>query len=275
MGALSEPREGPGAALTIETKTQTISGIRQERSITMKTSDVSMASHRIVSREEWLEARKALLKKEKEFTRLRDDLSRQRRELPWVKVEKNYVFDGPNGKETLADLFAGKSQLIVYHFMFDPSWDAGCKSCSFWADNFNGIAIHLRQRDVSFLAISRAPYAKLAAYKQRMGWNFKWVSSFGADFNYDYHVSFTPAEVAGEAVYNYARIKPWGPEAVGISVFSKDENGDVFHTYSCYARGVDMLNGAYHYLDLAPKGRDETGTGGPQAWVRRHDEYDP
>jgi predicted dithiol-disulfide oxidoreductase (DUF899 family) len=238
----------------------------------MKGIDGSMSSHKIASHEDWQEARKALLVKEKEFTRLRDDLSRQRRELPWEKVDKEYVFEGPNAKETFADLFAGKSQLVVYHFMFDPSWEAGCKSCSFWADNFNGIDIHLAHRDVSFLAISRAPYAKLAAYKKRMGWSFKWVSSFGTDFNFDYNVSFRLEEVAGEGHYNYAQIKPWGPEAVGISVFYKDEQNRLFHTYSCYSRGVDMLNGAYHYLDLTPKGRDEAGK--PQTWVRRHDEYD-
>jgi len=194
-------------------------------------------------------------------------------DLPWERVEKEYVFDGPNGKETLAQLFAGKSQLIVYHFMFDPTWEAGCKSCSFWADNFNGIDVHLRHRDVSFLAISRAPSPKLEAYKKRMGWRFKWVSSFGTDFNYDYFVSFTPEDIAkGTAFWNYARQKPFESETVGISVFYKDPTGSVFHTYSCYARGVDMLNGAYHYIDLTPKGRDE----GPstQAWVRRHDEYD-
>lgn len=231
--------------------------------------------HTVVSREEWLEARKHLLTKEKQFTRLRDDLSRQRRDLPWERVDKEYVFEGPNGKETLSGLFAGKSQLIVYHFMFDPAWEAGCKSCSFWADNFNGIDVHLKHRDVSFLAISRAPFSKLEAYGKRMGWNFKWVSSFGSDFNYDYYVSFTPEELAkGNAFWNYARQKAFEAEVVGISVFHKDASGTVFHTYSCYARGVDMLNGAYHYLDLTPKGRDEGGQPHSQAWVRRHDEYE-
>jgi predicted dithiol-disulfide oxidoreductase (DUF899 family) len=230
-------------------------------------------NHAVVSRDEWLRARKQLLLKEKEFTRLRDQLSQQRRDLPWVKVQQKYVFDGPDGKETLAELFEGNSQLIVYHFMFDPAWEAGCKSCSFWADNFNGIDIHLKHRDTSFLAISRAPYEKLAAYKQRLGWSFKWVSSFGNSFNYDFYASFTPEEVASGGWYNYEKIKPWGTDVVGISVFCKDEKGEVFHTYSCYSRGVDMLNGAYHYLDLTPKGRDEDGLPYTQSWVRIHDLY--
>ncbi len=230
------------------------------------------AKYKIVSHDQWIEARKQLLAKEKEFTRARDALSRQRRDLPWERVEKNYLFEGSNGRETLADLFAGKSQLIVYHFMFDPSWDAGCKSCSFWADNFDGIDVHLAHRDVSFVAISRAPYVKLSAYKKRMGWRFEWLSSFGNEFNHDYYVSFTADEVAkGGATINYAMGKPFGPETVGISVFCKDANGSVFHTYSCYSRGVDMMNGAYNYLDLTPKGRDENGRN--QFWVRRHDEY--
>jgi predicted dithiol-disulfide oxidoreductase (DUF899 family) len=230
--------------------------------------------HKVVSGDQWIEARKQLLIKEKEFTRLRDQLSQERRDLPWERVEKNYVFDGPDGKETLSDLFAGKSQLIVYHFMFDPSWDAGCKSCSFWADNFNGIDIHLKHRDVSFLAISRAPLPKLEAYRRRMGWGFKWVSSFASDFNHDFGVSFTPERMAaGMAYWNYANQKPFEAETVGISVFCRDQ-AQIFHTYSCYQRGVDMLNGAYHYLDLTPKGRDEADQKPhAQAWVRRHDEY--
>ncbi len=234
-----------------------------------------MQNHKVVSREEWLVARKEHLVKEKEFTRLRDQLSQQRRELPWVKVEKEYIFDGPNGKETLAELFAGRSQLIVYHFMFGPSWDEGCPSCSFWADNFNGIIVHLNQRDATMIAVSRAPLSKLAAYKKRMGWTFKWVSSLDNDFNRDYHVSFTPEEMEkGEMYYNYGVRKFPREESPGISVFCKDQNGSIFHTYSCYARGLDMLNGAYHFLDLVPKGRDEAGLSYPQAWVRRHDKYD-
>src|ERR1700681_2278878 len=234
-----------------------------------------MTTHKIVSHEQWIDARKQLLAKEKEFTRARDALSQQRRALPWERVDKNYLFTGADGTLTLGDLFAGKRQLIVYHFMFDPSWDAGCKSCSFWADNFNGIAAHLQHRDITFVAVSRAPYSKLDAYRKRMGWSFRWVSSFDSDFNYDYGVSFTPEQVAkDEAIYNYRSGKLFGPESVGISVFLQDADGAVFHTYSCYSRGVDMMNGAYHYIDLTPLGRNEGGQGkNTQAWVRRHDEY--
>lgn len=233
-----------------------------------------MQNHPVASHNEWIEARKRLLAKEKEFTRLRDQLSQQRRDLPWERVEKSYVFDGPSGKEALADLFEGRHQLIVYHFMFDPGWDAGCKSCSFWADNFNGITVHLKHRDVTLIAVSQAPLAKLEAYRKRMRWTFKWVSSAGNDFNRDYHVSHTPDEIARkDAYYNYTRQRPYGSEAPGISVFYRDEAGAVFHTYSCYARGLDMLNGAYNLLDLVPKGRDEASLPSHQAWVRRHDEY--
>jgi predicted dithiol-disulfide oxidoreductase (DUF899 family) len=234
-----------------------------------------MENHKVVSREEWLVARKEFLAKEKEFTRLRDQLSQQRRDLPWVKVEKEYIFDGPSGKETLSELFARRSQLLVYHFMFHPSWSEGCKSCSFWADNYNGVVVHLAHRDVTLVAISKAPLDQLEAFKKRMGWSFKWVSSFGADFNRDYHVSFTPEEMEkGERYYNYQMSTFSMQEAPGISVFYKDKAGNIFHTYSCYARGLDMLNGAYHYLDLVPKGRDEVGLPYPQAWVRHHDNYD-
>jgi predicted dithiol-disulfide oxidoreductase (DUF899 family) len=229
--------------------------------------------HKIVSSDEWLAARKGFLAKEKEFTRLRDELARQRRELPWVKVEKTYVFDGPNGKESLSDLFADRSQLVVDHFMFGPDWPEGCPSCSFWADTYDGAAVHLQHRDASFVVISRAPLEKLEAYKKRMGWDLKWVSSLNNDFNRDYHVSFTPEE-QGTAVYNY---KPGGfgsSEAPGISVFVKGADGQIFHTYSCYARGLDTLNGAYQLLDLLPKGRDEHGLPYPMAWVRRHDKYE-
>lgn len=230
------------------------------------------ANHRIVSSLEWIEARKRLLVKEKEFTRLRDQLSQERRDLPWEPVTKEYVFEGPNGRQTLSELFDGRSQLVLYHFMFDPSWEAGCKHCSFWADNFDRIIVHLNQRDVTMIAASRAPYAKLAAYEQRMGWGFKWVSSEGTDFNFDYHVAFTPEEVAEKkADYNFKIQEPSAPEREGVSVFYKDDTGQVFRTYSAYARGIDMLNVAYHYLDLVPKGRDE-GDRGP-FWVRRRDEY--
>jgi predicted dithiol-disulfide oxidoreductase (DUF899 family) len=234
-----------------------------------------MESHKVVSQDEWVRARKEFLAKEKEFTRLRDQLSQQRRELPWVKVDKEYSFDGPQGKETLSELFNGRSQLLVYHFMFHPSWNEGCKSCSFWADNFNGAITHLKQRDVTMLAISRAPLAQLEAFKKRMGWTFKWVSSFGNEFNRDYHVSFTPEEMErGDTYYNYESRKFPQEEAPGVSVFYKDTKGNIFHTYSCYARGLDMLNGAYHHLDLVPKGRDEAGLSYPQAWVQHHDKYD-
>ncbi|MDH3600969.1 MAG: DUF899 domain-containing protein [Candidatus Tectomicrobia bacterium] len=235
-----------------------------------------MKPHQVVSREEWLAARKAYLVKEKEFTRLRDQLSQQRRELPWVKVDKSYTFHGPNGHETLPDLFAGRSQLLVYHFMFGPDWDEGCPSCSFWADNYNGAVVHLNHRDVTLVAISRAPWDQLEAYKTRMGWTFKWVSSLETDFNFDYHVSATPEEIepGAMAYYNYEMRSFPSPERPGISVFYKDEAGTVFHTYSCYARGLDMLNGAYHWLDLLPKGRNEAALPYPMAWVRRHDQYD-
>ncbi len=229
-------------------------------------------NHKIVSRSEWIEARKRLLVKEKEFTRLRDHMSQQQRDLPWVAIDKDYVFDGPRGERTLAQLFDGRSQLVVYHFMFGPTWDAGCPHCSFWADNFDEVIVHLNQRDVTMIAVSRAPYAKLAAYEQRMGWTFDWVSSLGTDFNFDFQVSFTEDALnAKEAVYNFATQAPDISEREGLSVFYKDPAGRVFHTYSTYARGIDMINTAYNLLDLVPKGRDE-GDRGP-FWVRRHDEY--
>jgi predicted dithiol-disulfide oxidoreductase (DUF899 family) len=233
-----------------------------------------MTTHRVVSHDEWVEARRQHLAREKEFTRLRDQLSQERRELPWVKVEKHYVFDGPKGKESLVDLFEGRHQLVVQHFMFDPSWDEGCKSCSFWIDNFDGITVHLEHRDVTYVAISRAPYAALQAYKKRMGWRVKWLSSYNNDFNRDYHVTFTPEELAkGQAYYNYTTGSFPAPEGPGISVFYRDDDGAVYHTYSTYSRGLDMLNGAYHLLDLVPKGRDEHGRG--MEWLQRHDAYDP
>ena len=221
----------------------------------MKNENSSIPAHPVVSHEQWLSARKAFLVKEKEFTRLRDEISRQRRELPWEKVEKTYVFEGPNGQETLAELFGNCSQLIVYHFMFNPDRAEGCKHCSFWADNFNGIPIHLKHRDATFVAISRAPLAKLEAFKQRMGWSFKWVSSFQNDFNYDYHVSFTPEVIKSGAVfYNYAKAPMSMTDREGVSVFYQDKGGAIFHTYSSYARGIDILNTAYNYIDLLPKG---------------------
>lgn len=234
-----------------------------------------MQKHVVVSGTEWLVARKELLAKEKEFTRLRDELSRERRALPWVKVEKRYTFKSAHGKETLADLFDGCSQLIVYHFMYGPEWVEGCPSCSFWADNFESIDVHLKHRDITLLAVSRASLATLEAYKERMGWTFKWVSSYENDFNYDFHVSFTPEEMArGEAIYNFEQGKISVDELPGISVFYKNETGDIFHTYSTYARGLDMVNGAYQYIDLVPKGRDEDGLPHNMAWLRRRDQYD-
>jgi predicted dithiol-disulfide oxidoreductase (DUF899 family) len=229
---------------------------------------------RVVSREDWLAARKALLAREKELTRLRDQLSAERRALPWVRLEKPYIFDGPEGKETFADLFAGRSQLIVYHFMFGPSWEQGCSSCSFLSDHLDGANLHLPHRDVTLVAVSRAPLARIQSFKRRMGWRFKWVSSYGSDFNRDYHVSFTKDELAqGEVYYNYRMGEFPSDEAPGISVFYKDTSGAIFHTYSAYARGLDMLVGAYNYLDLVPKGRDEAELPWTMAWVRHDDRY--
>jgi predicted dithiol-disulfide oxidoreductase (DUF899 family) len=230
--------------------------------------------HQVVSQEEWLAARKQLLRREKEFTRFRDQLSAERRELPWVKLDKQYVFDGADGKESLADLFDGRSQLLVYHFMFGPGWEQGCPSCSYVSDHIDGANWHLPHRDVTLLAVSRAPLAEIEAFKQRMGWHFKWVSSYENDFNHDFHVSFTPEEMArGEVYYNYGMEQFPSEEAPGLSAFYKDESGAVFHTYSTYARGLDMLVGAYNYLDLAPKGRDEAELPWTMAWVRHHDRY--
>lgn len=233
-----------------------------------------MQDNKVVSGDEWLHARKELLAKEKEFTRLRDQLSQARRALPWRKIDKEYFFDSAAGKQTLGDLFDGRSQLIVYHFMYGPDWSEGCPSCSFWADNFNGIDIHLGHRDITMLAVSRAPLKTLDAYKKRMGWSFKWVSSLDTGFNFDFDVSFTPDEMEkGEINYNYENRKFPSEEAPGISVFYKDAQGDVFHTYSCFSRGLDMLNGAYHYMDLAPKGRDEDDLQYSMAWLHRRDQY--
>jgi len=231
---------------------------------------------KVVPQADWVTARKDLLKKEKEFTRLRDELSRQRRELPWENVEKRYVFDGLKGKETLADLFGGKSQLIVYHFMFGPGWKEGCPSCSYLADHFDGAAVHLAQRDASLVVISRAPLPQIEAFKKRMGWQFKWVSSSGNDFNFDYHVSFSKEEKARDkdkVYYNYQMMEFPSEEAPGASVFYKNETGEIFHTYSTYARGLDILIGTYNFLDFTPKGRDEDGLPDAMAWVRHHDRY--
>jgi predicted dithiol-disulfide oxidoreductase (DUF899 family) len=234
----------------------------------------SIQGHTVVSREQWLAARTALLAREKEFTRLHDEIRRERRALPWVRVDKEYVFDTPSGRQSLADLFEGRSQLVVYHFMFAPEWEQGCKHCSFWADHFDGMLKHLKHRDVTFLAISRAPLAKIEAFKKRLGWKFKWVSSQHDDFNYDFQVSFRPQALkSGEVIYNYAPTRMNTTDREGLSVFYRDAGGAVFHTYSCYARGIDALNGTYQFLDLVPKGRDEEGLKSPQAWVHYHDSY--
>lgn len=227
----------------------------------------------VVSQDQWLAARKQLLKKEKEFTKLRDELSRERRELPWEKVEKQYTFQGPKGKETLADLFDGRSQLIVYHFMLGPGWKEGCPSCSLLADHFNPSVVHLAQRDVKLVAVSRASLPEIEVFKKRMGWGFKWVSSSGSDFNFDYRVSFTKDQIEkGEKLYNFQTQLP-GEELPGGSVFYKNGDGEIFHTYSTYSRGLDILIGAYNFLDLTPKGRDEEGLKHGMAWVRHHDRY--
>ena len=235
-----------------------------------------MNARPIVSHDEWVAARKELLKKEKEFTQLRDTLSQQIRALPWEPVEKTYVFEGPEGPESLADLFAGTQQLIVYHFMFDPEWEHGCKSCSLMADHFDPVLVHLKQRDVSMVAVSRAPLAKLTAFKQRMGWGFKWVSSHTNDFNLDYHVSFTPDQIQHEDFYyNYRMGTDFpGSELPGLSTFFKDDNGAVFHTYSSFARGLDTFLGVYRLLDIVPRGRAEEGLRYGMEWVRHHDRYE-
>ena len=235
-----------------------------------------MQPHKIVSRKEWIEARKAHMAREKEFTRARDRLSEERRALPWVRVGKSYVFDGPGGKKTLADLFAARSQLVVQHFMFAPDWNEGCKSCSFWADQFDHMTPHLAARDTTLVAISRAPLQKLDAFKARMGWTFDWFSSANTDFNYDYAVSFRPDEIKSDAkVYNFGTSGFGVEEAPGISTFYRDEAGSIFHTYSCFARGLDMMNAAYHYLDLTALGRHEEGLPYPMDWVRLRDQYQP
>jgi predicted dithiol-disulfide oxidoreductase (DUF899 family) len=235
-----------------------------------------MQQHAVVSQEEWLVARSALLAKEKEATHLRDKINAERLALPWVKVEKEYIFDTSHGKKALAELFDGRSQLIVYHFMLGPGWEAGCPGCSFLCDHIDGTLSHLNHHDVTLTAVSRAPLAEIAAYKKRMGWQFPWVSSFSSDFNFDYHVSFTGDDLAsGNAIYNFTKApapaKPADSELPGLSAFYQDENGDVFHTYSSYARGPEELIGTLMILDRAPKGRNESRT---MDFVKRHDEYE-
>jgi len=233
-----------------------------------------MIDHKVVSREEWLAARKQLLAHEKELTRARDRLSAERRALPWERVDKEYRFRGPAGEETLAQLFGDRSQLLVYHFLFDPEWDEGCKSCTFWADSFNLIPAHLAHRDASFVAISRAPLEKLQAYARRLGWGFKWVSSADSDFNYDYRVSFAQRDLdEKKPAYNFGTHVPEATEMPGASAFYRDAGGTIYHTYSTYGRGIDILNAAYNWLDIAPKGRDEGGLPYPMEWLKRRDEY--
>jgi predicted dithiol-disulfide oxidoreductase (DUF899 family) len=232
------------------------------------------SEHSIVSPEQWIPLRKELLRKEKELTRLRDRLNAERRQLPWVRVKENYVFDAPGGKVSLTDLFAGRSQLVIYHFMFGPDWEEGCPSCSFLSDHINGTLAHLAARDVTMVMVSRAPLVKIGAFKQRMGWQFEWVSSYGNNFNADFHVSFTKDEMAqGKVNYNYAMQQFPSEEGPGISVFYKDAVGDILHTYSAYGRGVEQLVGTYMILDMVPKGRDEDHLGFTMEWVRHHDRY--
>jgi predicted dithiol-disulfide oxidoreductase (DUF899 family) len=230
--------------------------------------------NKVVSRDEWLAARKALLAKEKAFNRERDALARERRALPWVKVEKDYVFDAPGGKLSLAGLFGAKSQLIVYHFMLGPGWAAGCKSCSYVADHFDGALPHLAARDVAFAAVSRAPIGEIEAFRKRMGWRFPWVSSSACDFNFDFHVSFRKEDMGRQVEYNYALGEARMDELPGASAFFRDAQGAIFHTYSTYARGLDLMIGAYNWLDIAPRGRDEDGLEFTMAWVRHHDKYE-
>lgn len=239
------------------------------------TENQFVEGHPVVSREEWLGQRIELLKKEKELTRQKDEHSRQIRELPWVRIDKNYIFQSPDGEKTLAELFGANSQLVIQHFMLGPGWDEGCKSCSFMADHTDGMLPHLAARDVTMLAVSRAPIAEIEAFKKRMGWRFPWISSHGSDFNFDFHVSFTPEELAtGKLNYNYSLREFGSEEAPGISVFRKDADGEIFHTYSAFGRGVEQVVGTYSVLDLVPNGRDEDGLEFTMAWVRHHDRYD-
>lgn len=230
-----------------------------------------MPDHPVVSRDEWLQARVALLDREKALTQEREELARVRRELPWVQIEKSYTFQSVEGARTLTDLFGSYEQLIVYHFMFGPDWQEGCPACSFWADNYQAALPHLRARDINLVMVSRAPLDTLQAYRERMGWTCEWVSSLDSDFNFDFAVSFK-GEDGSE--YNYGTTSHGGEEAPGLSVFIRDTQGALFHTYSCYARGLDMLNGTYQHIDLVPRGRNEQDFPFPMAWVRRHDQYD-
>lgn len=239
-----------------------------------KIKTVRGIEHRkVVSQKAWLAARKKLLVQEKKFSKLRDKMNAERRKLPWVKIEKKYVFHGPIGKVSLADLFSGKRQLIIYHFMFGPGWGDGCPHCSFWADHYDGVNLHLGQRDTAFAVVSRAPWKEIEPFKKRMGWKFKWVSSFNTEFNFDFNVSFTPEELkTGKAIYNYAKLDMDIDEREGVSAFYRDRNGGLYHTYSSYARGIDLMNTTYNFLDMTAKGRDENPDA-TQDWVRYHDKY--
>ena len=229
-------------------------------------------NRKVVTQKDWLAARKKLLVKEKKFSKLRDKMNAERRKLPWVKIEKDYVFDGPDGKVTLADLFYGKSQLIIYHFMFGPAWEEGCPYCSFWADHYDSVNHHIGQRNTAFAVVSRAPWKEIEPFKKRMGWKFKWVSSFGTDLNFDFNVSFTSEELkTGKAIYNFAPLDMDIDEREGVSAFYQ-ERGDIYRTYSSYARGIDLMNTTYNFLDLTAKGRDENPEHS-QDWVRFHDKY--
>ncbi len=234
-----------------------------------------MQPRNVVSPEKWIEARLAHLEREKELTRQRDRLAAERRELPWTRVDGSYVFVGPDGRETLRDLFAGREQLIVYHFMLGPGWDEGCKSCSFWADNYQGAVVHLAARDVTLVSVSRAPLDEIEAFRGRMGWDFRWVSASECAFNFDLGVSFREQDLAGDgAPYNFGTQRFGGEEAPGLSVFAAGDDGHVYHTYSTYSRGLDPLNGTYQLLDLVPRGRDEDALDYPMSWVRHHDRYE-
>jgi predicted dithiol-disulfide oxidoreductase (DUF899 family) len=234
-----------------------------------------MGNKHAVDRETWLQARLLLLRQEKAFTKARDELSRARQQLPWVKVDDDYTFTSAEGSESLADLFDGRSQLVIQHFMYAPGWQQGCKSCSFWADNLNGVLPHLGARDVTLVAVSQAPWSDIAPFKERMGWDFHWVSSAPCQFSHDYQVWYTAEQIeVGDTFYNYRKGFHYGEHSPGFSVFAKGEDGAVYHTYSCYARGLDMLNGAYHVLDMVPKGRNEQDLPTNMDWVRLHDSYD-
>jgi predicted dithiol-disulfide oxidoreductase (DUF899 family) len=245
----------------------------QEHTMNTLKGTSSTTNHPIVSDEQWVSERKKLLAREKELTQLRDQVARERRALPWARVKKVYTFDTPEGARTLADLFEGRRQLMVQHFMLGPGWEEGCPSCSFMADHTDGMNVHLAHRDVTFIAVSRAPLAEIERFRRRMGWKFKWVSSFGSDFNHDFNVSFPPEEKNAQVYYNYGMQSFECDELPGVSVFYRDDAGEVFHTYSTYRRGVEAMMGTYNLLDLTPKGRDEAD--GAMAWVRHHDRYEP